>query len=652
MKGFFLTTPMILLISLEIFAQSESKVERQKNIEHLKYQFEVRKEDTSKVQLLDSLAWGYMFLNVDTAIMYARKSLELAKKVEFKKGEANSLNTICFALSITGDFVAALDFGLQGLGIAEELKDSFLLFSLNSSIMTCYDFQGDYRQALVYGLQAKQIAVKMPSKTQGVLLGVIGSIYEKLNQTDSSLAFAFRSFDLIKTWSGNYLHIGDTYAKKGFNDSALYYYRSGIPIAIRNSVSIDIVDIYNGMSKVFEAMGEKDSSLYYANKAIMQGVNYPQGELKAVIQLAHIYDSKGIKDSAIKYLKLSIVLNEKLSGRQKIREAQNVAFNRRMHQQELESQKVKNRNEVRIIMLVSLIALFLILAFLLWVNNRKKQKTNLVLHQQKNNIQNTLIKLKSTQAQLIHSEKMASLGELTAGIAHEIQNPLNFVNNFSEVNKELLVEMKDEMDKGNIDDARTIANEVIDNEEKINHHGKRADAIVKGMLQHSRISTGQKEPTDINALADEYLRLSYHGLRAKDKSFNAEIKTDFDEAIGKINIVPQGIGRVLLNLYNNAFYAVTEKKKQQSQGYEPTVSVSTKKINDKIEIRVKDNGNGIPQKVLGKIFQPFFTTKPTGQGTGLGLSLSYDIVKAHGGEIKVETKEGAGSEFIISLPEK
>jgi len=254
---------------------------------------------------------------------------------------------------------------------------------------------------------------------------------------------------------------------------------------------------------------------------------------------------------------------------------------------------------------------------------------------------------------------MASLGELTAGIAHEIQNPLNFINNFSDVNKELVDELQQELKAGKLDDAIAISNDIKANEEKISHHGQRADAIVKGMLQHSRTSSGQKELTDINALADEYLRLSYHGLRAKDKSFNAHFTTDFDDSIGKVNIVTQDIGRVILNLINNALYAVGEKKKLNQnarpddpvgRGYEPTVSVSTKKANGKIEISVKDNGNGIPQKVLDKIFQPFFTTKPTGQGTGLGLSLSYDIVKAHGGELKVETKEGAGSNFIIHLP--
>jgi signal transduction histidine kinase len=213
--------------------------------------------------------------------------------------------------------------------------------------------------------------------------------------------------------------------------------------------------------------------------------------------------------------------------------------------------------------------------------------------------------------------------------------------------------MKDALQQDDKAEAILIANDLTANLEKINHHGKRADAIVKGMLQHSRASTGKKEPTDINALADEYLRLSYHGLRAKDNSFNADFKTDFDESIGKIEVVPQDIGRVLLNLYNNAFYAVNEKNAFTSsagQPYEPTVEVSTKRVGNKIELSVKDNGNGIPQKVLDKIYQPFFTTKPTGQGTGLGLSLSYDIIKAHGGELRVETKEGEGAEFVIHLP--
>jgi signal transduction histidine kinase/ligand-binding sensor domain-containing protein len=284
-----------------------------------------------------------------------------------------------------------------------------------------------------------------------------------------------------------------------------------------------------------------------------------------------------------------------------------------------------------------------------YIIKRERERTQQKELEQAKEIEKAYKTLQATQAQLIQSEKMASLGELTAGIAHEIQNPLNFVNNFSEVNKELLAEMNEEIEKENYTEVKALAKDITENENKIIFHGKRADSIVKGMLQHSRSSSGQKEPTDINALCDEYLRLSYHGLRAKDKSFNAILKTDFDETIGNINIIPQDMGRVILNLITNAFYVVDEKKKSGIEGYEPTVSISTKKSNGKVEIKVSDNGNGIPQKVLDKIFQPFFTTKPTGQGTGLGLSLSYDIVKAHGGELKVETKEGQGSEFIIQL---
>jgi len=279
------------------------------------------------------------------------------------------------------------------------------------------------------------------------------------------------------------------------------------------------------------------------------------------------------------------------------------------------------------------------------------QKKSLAIEETNKALTKTLDELKTTQAQLIQSEKMASLGELTAGIAHEIQNPLNFVNNFSEVSNELIDEMTEELKKGNAEYAQAIAAEIKMSLEKINFHGKRADGIVKSMLQHSRTSAGKKEPTDVNALADEYLRLAYHGMRAKDKSFNAAMKTDFDESIGLVKIISQDIGRVVLNLITNAFYAVNEKKKLNQDGYEPAVMLTTKREKDKIEITVKDNGTGIPQKALDKIFQPFFTTKPTGQGTGLGLSLSYDIVtNGHGGELKVDTKDGEYTMFSIILP--
>ena len=273
---------------------------------------------------------------------------------------------------------------------------------------------------------------------------------------------------------------------------------------------------------------------------------------------------------------------------------------------------------------------------------------------QKSALEKSMEELKATQAQLIQSEKMASLGELTAGIAHEIQNPLNFVNNFSEICNEMLDEMKTEIENNNLDEVKSIAENIKQNLEKINHHGKRADSIVKGMLQHSRKTNGQKEATDLNALCDEYLRLSYHGLRAKDKSFNAKMITDYDAAVGMINVVAQDMGRVILNIITNAFYACTERleraRSSGETGFEPTVWLTTKRDNDKVTITIRDNGNGIPKNVIDKIFQPFFTTKPTGQGTGLGLSMAYDIVtKGHNGELKLETKEGEGTTFKIIL---
>ena len=265
-------------------------------------------------------------------------------------------------------------------------------------------------------------------------------------------------------------------------------------------------------------------------------------------------------------------------------------------------------------------------------------------------LRNTLSDLKATQSQLVQSEKMASLGELMAGIAHEIQNPLNFINNFSEVNAELIGEMEQEIDSSNLDGIKTLAKDIQENEQKIGHHGRRADAIVKAMLQHSRNGTGHKESTDINILTEEYLRLGYQGYRVKDRSFNVVMNINLDSAIGSIQTVPQDLGRVLLNLFNNAFYTLAEKKRQSGEAYEPRIMVSTKKSGDKVEIIVKDNGQGIPKKLIEKIFQPFFTTKPTGQGTGLGLSLSYDIIRAFGGELKVETIEGEGTEFRVQIP--
>jgi len=364
---------------------------------------------------------------------------------------------------------------------------------------------------------------------------------------------------------------------------------------------------------------------------------------------------------AYEYLKMHQEIteeSEKLDELNRIADAevQSILDNTKNEIDELEQERLQTtqQNRIQRLWIISIAGALLsaiVLALILFRNNKNKQKANALLQEQKEEIQTTLEQLEATQSQLIQSEKMASLGELTAGIAHEIQNPLNFVNNFSEVNNELIDELNDELNKGDIEEAKAISKDIKENEQKISHHGQRASNIVKGMLEHSRSGDGKKELTDINALADEYLRLAYHGLRAKDKSFNADFKTEFDESMPKVNIIPQDIGRVLLNLINNAFYAVSSKAlAKEDSGYKPLVIVSTKSHSNSIEISVKDNGDGIPAHIKDKIFQPFFTTKPTGSGTGLGLSLSYDIVKAHGGEIMLESEEGNGTIFTIKLP--
>jgi signal transduction histidine kinase len=415
------------------------------------------------------------------------------------------------------------------------------------------------------------------------------------------------------------------------------------------------------MASVFNKMGRQDSAIYYGSRAVEEHLKRPYypGVINAGNASVDIFKSKGALDSAFKYQEIVLAAKDSLFSREKVNNLQNLSFNEQHRQQEAHAQQARYRNKLRMNTVLGITFTLLVVALLLWRNIRHQQKSYSLLQKQKQETEQLRVKaedalteLKATQAQLLQREKMASLGELTAGIAHEIQNPLNFVNNFSEINKELIGELKQEAHSGNITEVIAIADNLEENEQKIARHGKRADNIVKGMLEHSRTSKGEKQFTDINALADEYLRLSYHGIRAKDKSFNATIETHYDESIGKISVVPQDIGRVLLNLFNNAFYAVTQKKKatdQKGENYEPTVLTNTKRENDKVIIAVRDNGIGIPQKVVDKIFQPFFTTKPTGQGTGLGLSLSYDIVKAHGGELKVETKEGEYAEFTVIL---
>ena len=627
--------------------------------------------DTIKMLSLNGLSYFYGESNWDSALYFSNRGLQISRQLKQPLWVANFLLNNSYFLSKQGNLPEAFKLANEALAITlnfENEKNVFIptgdkfigrpheyrLYQLGSAYHILGNEMIDDEKKIMYWKQ--EIYTSQQIGAEDLLVNSnmnIGTTYQRQGKLDSALIYSLRGIYYAektgnKAYEGYMLKdVGNIYLKRNQIDSATYWYRRSVKVNMEQNNITGLAAAYTSLANFYKTKGDADSGLHYAKEAFLlsTGLKSAGGITASALAISEAYNMLGNMDSAYAYLGISKKISDSLNKdyQEKLIQYQNNNFEEQLRLQNLAKEKRLYQSRVRTYTLLAGLGIFLLIALFLFRNNRQKQQTNKVLEK-------TLADLQATQSQLIQSEKMASLGELTAGIAHEIQNPLNFVNNFSEVNKELLAEMNTEMEKGNYDEVKEIAKDVSENEAKINHHGKRADAIVKGMLQHSRTGSATKEPTDINKLADEYFRLAYHGLRAKDKSFNATLKTDYDETISNINIIPQDMGRVILNLITNAFYAIDEKKKSGAEKYEPTVTVATKKLHDKTEIRVTDNGNGIPQKVLNKIFQPFFTTKPTGQGTGLGLSMSYDIVKAHGGELKVETKEGKGSTFIIELP--
>ena len=664
---FFLT-----LISLSLVAQ-------QSKYDSLKRVVTTTASDSTKYITLMVLYSSYREDNRDSALYYVQKALVLAKQNKKSLDEAHALGAKGYILSHLGKYGESFKCFQEAFKIAENPANEivswsnwgkipaslplhegrlYILTSIHNSIGLLYGRTDKTDKQIFHYKETKRLAeVLKDTLFLGSVNMNLGGIYIRLNKLDSALVMeqnAERFF--VQSGHKQYLSrvyqlIGNIYIKKGNTTKAIKYYRKAIKSGIEQNSIVALSGVYSRLSELYLTKEKnRDSCLYYARKNLSLRVSMGSKNMGEVYSLLYrSYQLNNKIDSAYKYQGLALMANDSTHKEQikNLSDFQNRSFDEQFQLQELEKDKIQIQSKITTYSLLAGLAVLFIVGFILYQNNRQKQKANVVL-------ENTLTKLKSTQAQLIQSEKLASLGELTAGIAHEIQNPLNFVNNFSELSVELIGELREERSKqeGGRDEGLEdeILSDISQNLEKITHHGKRASSIVKGMLEHSRMSSNVKELTDINALTDEYLRLSYHGLRAKDKSFNALLKTNFDENIEKINIVSQDIGRVILNLITNAFYAVNEKKKGNLDGYEPTVSVSSKKIDTKIEIKINDNGSGIPEKVLDKIFQPFFTTKPTGQGTGLGLSLSYDIIKAHGGTLECESVMGEGTTFMIKLP--
>ena len=552
----------------------------------------------------------------DLAIYNMKKSLSYIDKEKNKYQWSNNMGVLGSYYLSKNDKSEGLKF--SKIALEERLKDEGGFF-LSALYLTSMKIQTNQLDSAAYylAIAEKDPALASP-EPRAAYLQVQAKYNIKSDKLETAENHIIESWDLIKA--------------------------NNIPVSPGTGTIAP--DYYLALIRI------KQNKTDEAIKLLISDIERLNNNRKEILRdyklMAELYQKTGQGDLAAETYTQFIALQDSLLTDQDKFRSISFEAEQEMNENQLSIERLESQNQLSKTtrnFSIGIVALLLILSVSIYYRFQSKKKANEALNK-------TLANLKSTQAQLIQSEKMASLGELTAGIAHEIQNPLNFVNNFSEVSKELLDEMREELTNGDTEEVNAIMDDVIQNLEKINHHGKRADGIVKGMLQHSRSSSSEKEPTDINALADEYFRLAYHGLRAKDKAFNSELVTDFDDRIKTIDVIPQDIGRVILNLLTNAFYATQEKQNSNLDNYKPKVSISTRLKNNEIEIEVTDNGNGIPDKVKDKIFQPFFTTKPTGSGTGLGLSLSYDIVMSHGGEMRVESEEGVGTTFSITLPIK
>ncbi len=631
------------------------------NTDSLKRALQLTNDKARKADLFALLGGAYRRINIDTSFYYGNQALKLATELNNPKLLIIANSVLMAPYVNIGNYSKAMEVGHKALAIAREHDlEEYTGWALNHFGLI-YTNLKNYEKALWYYKAQEKANFNINNKPgMAYFYQDYGNVLIKLNQLDSAEYFTrkaestFESIPLVEPYV--YRNFGEIEERKGNYKSTIKYFRQGLELSEKHNIHRTTADFCNLLAQFFYKQNQIDSAILYAEKSLK--VSFDLKKLLTIHEsadlLAKIFDGKD-QNLSYKYLKLSKETGEEMYGSEKITALLNEIAMDREKQIEEEQKKIQTLNTIKQGILLAGVVFLSIIGIFLYRNNLQRKKANAKLYEQKQKLENTLSQLKSTQAQLIQSEKMASLGELTAGIAHEIQNPLNFVNNFSEVSNELIEEVLEERKKDHGARNEEIEDEILtdikENLTKINHHGKRASDIVKGMLEHSRKSTGEKEPTDINSLCDEYLRLAYHGLKAKDNNFNATTETHFDHNLPKIDVIPQDIGRVLLNLINNAFYTVNERSKKGEAGYQPTVSITTQlRGNTQLLIAIKDNGSGIPKQIKDKIFQPFFTTKPTGQGTGLGLSLSYDIVKAHGGELKVETKEGEGSKFIILLP--
>jgi two-component system NtrC family sensor kinase len=658
------------------------------DIDSLRREVEKSRNDTLLLTQFTVLASRYIQNIPDSCYFFAEKGLQLSRELGLRLDEAVSLLQMGYAQMNMGNYARCLQYYLNAFRIAEDgsseknilparylvLETGFyepamsphqiriqVLSWLNEYMGILYENTHNYEKALWYVHRSKQLAAEVRNVIiLNEAIYILGRLYLAENKLDSALIYEERAMEMARSRgikNPNTLNLGRIYKAMGERHLATGNFRTALAYGMERKYFRGIVASNLELSAICLDEGKMDSGYYFANTALGEAerMHMPDLLLRSYKALAEVYRSTGRDDSAVKYQALIIKINDSIFNAKQAKLFQNIEFVERQRQQEMEADQKAYRNRVLTYGLLSGLAVLFMVAVVLFRNNRHKQKAYAQLARQKHEtdiqkakVEQTLEELKAAQLQLIHSAKMASLGQLTAGIAHEIKNPLNFVNNFSEVNKELIGEMRQELEAGNAQAAVVISREAEDNLDKIICHGRRADAIVNSMLLHSAKNTGKKEPTDINALVEECMRLAYHTFRTKE-SIDARQEIELDGSIHRIDVVPQDIGRVLLNVYDNAFYAVSERSKRKEPGYEPMVSASVNNEGDKVMIRIKDNGIGIADALRERIFDPFFTTKPAGQGAGLGLSLSYETLLAHGGTITVDSREGEWTEFVIQL---
>jgi C4-dicarboxylate-specific signal transduction histidine kinase len=598
------------------------------------------RQDTTLVLATAELGNYYKLNKPDSALYYGYKALTRAREIKFPKGEVQALVPIIFVNTQLANLAKALQLAGEALKIADENNLSHERGALRLLLSDIYSQSEKRDEAWKTITEARDILIAQHDETFAAAAeSFMAQLFFDAGQLDSAIRYCQIAFERAPSvsWVTQpiLLRLGYIQLQRNDFDAAQEYFHRALssPQELAN-----LFHSYMALAQVHKQLAQQDSSTFYATQAfeLARDGGFYSYAIDASVFLSSAFEEKDSK-KALDYNKIALVYKDSLAHLSTITAFENVMeFEQQQQQREIEEARTEFQNRIKLNSTLGITFTLLVVAGLLFYNSRQKQKA-------KQKIEKAYDQLQATQSQLIQSEKMASLGELTAGIAHEIQNPLNFVNNFSEVNAELLRELQDAAAQGNLTEVQSLTKSIQENEDKVIHHGKRADGIVKSMMQHSRNNTGQKEPTDINALCDEYLRLAYHGFRAKDRAFNTRYETEFHQSLEKINVVPQEIGRVILNLLNNAFQAVAGVDN-------PKVIISTKKQENSVEIKIVDNGPGIPESIRDKIFQPFFTTRPTGQGTGLGLSLSYDIVKAHGGVIHFENKQEGGTEFVVSLP--